>query len=56
MAVDMGTLILDVAKVPSTLKNCEKSHEMTVDGEGWLANAVGMGNPHCVVYKSKREK
>ena len=51
VAVDMGTPILDVAKVPSTLKNCEKSHEMTVDGEGWLANAVGMGNPHCVVYK-----
>ena len=24
---------------------------MTVDGEKWLANAVGMGNPHCVVYK-----
>ena len=51
VAVDMGTPILDVAKVPSTLKNCEKSHEITVDGEGWLANAVGMGNPHCVVYK-----
>jgi len=51
VAVDMGTPILDVANVPSTLKDCETSHEMIVDGEKWLANAVGMGNPHCVVYK-----
>ena len=51
VAVDMGTPILRASNVPSTLKDCERSHEMTVDGEKWLANAVGMGNPHCVVYK-----
>ena len=51
VAVDMGTPILNASNVPSTLKDCERSHEMTVDGEKWLANAVGMGNPHCVVYK-----
>ena len=54
VAVDMGEPVLEAKRVPSLLKDCEQSHEMDVLGEKWLANAVGMGNPHCVVYKNAK--
>ena len=54
VAVDMGEPIFEPALVPTTLEPTVDGkvvkQSMEVDGEVWSVSAVGMGNPHCLVY------
>ncbi len=49
--VDMGKAILEPAKIPMSCGGESFiSQPMTVDGKEYLATAVSMGNPHCVIF------
>eukprot|EP00188_Purpureofilum_apyrenoidigerum_P001002 Plantae.Rhodophyta-Purpureofilum_apyrenoidigerum.ctg15101.p1 GENE.Plantae.Rhodophyta-Purpureofilum_apyrenoidigerum.ctg15101~~Plantae.Rhodophyta-Purpureofilum_apyrenoidigerum.ctg15101.p1 ORF type:complete len:353 (-),score=61.15 Plantae.Rhodophyta-Purpureofilum_apyrenoidigerum.ctg15101:302-1360(-) len=55
--VDMGEPLLEPKKVPTTLVPPAGQYETTykVDGKDWTVVAVGMGNPHAVVFVTKDE-
>ena len=48
--VDMGQAILTPAAIPCTLPQ-QAGAPLTVRGTTYAATAVGMGNPHCVLFQ-----
>ena len=49
--VDMGSPILDAAKVPVTFPEKQMINEpMEVDGKIYPVTCISMGNPHCVTF------
>ena len=48
VTVEMGVATFDPKTVPCTVALREHPHE--VEGETLRLNAVGIGNPHCVVF------
>src|SRR3954465_7450793 len=50
VTVDMGTPILDWEKVPLAQAVDTNQFDVQVDGAGYSASAVSMGNPHCVLF------
>ena len=48
--VDMGQAILTPAEIPCTLPQ-QAGAPLTVRGTTYAATAVGMGNPHCVLFQ-----
>ena len=56
VCVDMGEPVLNGADVPTTLAATQDggrvvSAPMEVAGSSWTVTAVGMGNPHAIVYE-----
>ncbi len=51
VTVDMGAPILEPARIPTTLEGEPPIERELVAGDRtFLATAIGMGNPHCVIY------
>lgn len=55
MCVDMGEPVLAAADVPTSLEATRDGTQavavpVDVAGSSWTVTAVGMGNPHAVVY------
>ena len=50
--VDMGAAILTPSEVPCTLPQ-QAGTDLTVNGVTYAATAVGMGNPHCVLFQEE---
>jgi diaminopimelate epimerase len=56
VCVDMGTPILEPARVPTTLpenisvRGAAVNVPLTADGQTLTVTCVSMGNPHCVTY------
>jgi diaminopimelate epimerase len=55
VCVDMGEPFLNVEDVPTTLEATRDGNQaiavpIEVAGSLWTITAVGMGNPHAVVY------
>ena len=49
--IDMGAPILEPARIPTTLEGEPPVERELVAGDRtFLATAIGMGNPHCVIY------
>lgn len=57
--VDMGKPILNASDVPTTLPGNDDGTAVAVPlevaGSSWTITAVGMGNPHAVVYSKDGE-
>ena len=53
--VNMGTPILEPAKIPVKIEN-NLNFEITVQGKTFTANAVSMGNPHCIIITNDDTK
>ena len=56
VCVDMGEPLLEGSKVPTTLSPTQDGERVVsapvdVEGSQWTVTAVGMGNPHAVVYE-----
>ncbi|MFQ5416301.1 MAG: diaminopimelate epimerase [Myxococcota bacterium] len=53
VSVDMGSPILDPAKIPTTLAAGDGpvlDTPLAIDGEKWRVSSVSMGNPHAVLF------
>ena len=50
--VDMGAAILTPSEIPCTLPQ-QAGTDLTVNGVTYAATAVGMGNPHCVLFQEE---
>lgn len=50
--VDMGAAILTPADIPCTLPQ-QPSTPLTVNNTTYAVTAVGMGNPHCVLFEQQ---
>ena len=51
--VNMGLPILDTNKIPVKVENNLNFEIKTLDNKVFLANAISMGNPHCVIFVDK---
>lgn len=49
--VDMGNAILEADKIPTKAEN-----PLDFEIQGFMATAVSMGNPHCVIYTDEDSK
>lgn len=55
ITVDMGSPLLEPEAIPVSVPKKEKfvEGEISVDGNTFRFTAVGMGNPHCVIFTDK---
>lgn len=56
LSVDMGSPILEAAKIPVKMDSNEKviMHPLVIDGKEYKITGVSMGNPHAVVFIDKK--
>lgn len=52
--VNMGKPVLEPEKIPCKFKNV-KNEKISANGKDYIANAVSMGNPHCVIFAENDE-
>lgn len=55
VTVNMNKPVLEPAKIPANVSS-NLNFEVTSCGEKFVANAVSMGNPHCVIFTDKDTK
>jgi len=50
--VNMGNPVLEPLKIPAAIENTNKiiDYALEIDGKNINITAVGMGNPHCIVF------
>lgn len=53
--VNMGTPILEPEKIPANVKN-NLNFDIEAESDIFLANAVSMGNPHCIIFMDGNTK
>ena len=56
LSVDMGSPILEAAKIPVKINSNEKviMHPLVIDGKEYKITGVSLGNPHAVVFIDKK--